>query len=332
MTETVASSAPNIAADDTVTPFHVDALNIRGRVVRLGPVLDEILTRHAYPESVSRLLAEFIALTAILGSSLKFDGKFILQTQTQGPVSLLVVDFQTPNNLRAYARFDKIKVEEARIKGIDKNLDLLGTGVLVMTIDPDDNTNRYQGIVELDGNTLEEAARTYFKQSEQIPTEIRLAVAQNSVRNSNGKPTQSWRAGGMEIQFLPGSGQVPIKQDLPGDGVPEEMIESTDISMPDGWVEAKSLIATLGDIELVDPEVSSATLIHRLFNQHEYFRYSEKHLHDKCSCSREKLLTVLAGFDPDEIEQCTVNGKIVADCEFCSSSYHFDPDEIASVS
>jgi len=165
------------AGDDHVVPFAVEPLDVRGRTVQLGPLLDQILDRHAYPEPVARLLAEACVVTVLLGTSLKFEGKFILQTRTDGPVDMLVADFTTPHSLRAYARFDAGRVEEAIKAGMTAPEDLLGTGVLALTIDQGAHTQRYQGIVELNGISLEEAARTYFRQSEQIPTELRLSVA-----------------------------------------------------------------------------------------------------------------------------------------------------------
>ena len=142
----------------------------------MGPALDAILARHDYPPPVSRLLAEAIVLSVLLGSSLKFDGKFILQTETDGPVDMLVVDFRTSGDIRAYARFDGARVDAAG--GAADPATLLGKGVLAMTIDQGPHTSRYQGVVPLEGESLEDVAHTYFRQSEQIPTRVRLAVAE----------------------------------------------------------------------------------------------------------------------------------------------------------
>src|ERR1700743_3207046 len=153
-------------------PFEVSALDLRGRLTRLGPALDDILTKHDYPAPVGKLLGEAIVLTTLLGSSLKFDGRFILQTQTDGPVSFLIVDFQAPDRLRAYARFDA-----RRIKDQDSGA-LLGKGHMAMTIDQGPDMSRYQGLVALEGGNLEDAAHEYFLRSEQIPTRVRLAVGE----------------------------------------------------------------------------------------------------------------------------------------------------------
>ena len=205
------------AGDDHVVPFEVGPLDARGRVIQLGPLLDSILERHDYPEPVARLLAEACVVAVLLGASLKFDGKFILQTRTDGPVDMLVADFSTPGSLRAYARFDADRLEELAGVGETAPETLLGSGILALTIDQGEHTQRYQGIVELDGTSLEDAARTYFRQSEQIPTEIKLEVAK-IVRP--GQP-ERWRAGGLIAQFLPEAPERLRMPDLPGgDGDP----------------------------------------------------------------------------------------------------------------
>src|SRR6202040_2948227 len=139
-----------VPVDDAVLPYEVDALDLRGRLTRLGPTLDEILTKHDYPAPVGKPLGEAIVLTPLLGSSLKFDGRFILQTQTDGPVSFLIVDFQAPDRLRAYARFDAKRLRDGQNSGA-----LLGKGHLAMTIDQGPDMSRYQGLVALEGGSLE---------------------------------------------------------------------------------------------------------------------------------------------------------------------------------
>src|SRR6187402_3653803 len=186
-----------VPIDDAVLPYEVDALDVRGRLVRLGPALDEVLTRHDYPAPVGKLLGEAIVLTTLLGSSLKFDGRFILQTQTDGPVSFLIVDFQLPDRLRAYARFDATRLKDGQDSGA-----LLGKGHLAMTIDQGADMSRYQRLVALEGGNLEDAAHEYFLRSEQIPTRVRLAVAEE-LRAATGGASHRWRAGGMLLQFVP---------------------------------------------------------------------------------------------------------------------------------
>src|SRR6187200_3133344 len=203
--------------DDTILPFEVAALDLRGRVVRLGPAVDEILARHDYPAPVAKLLGEAIVLTALLGSSLKFEGRFILQTQTDGPVRMLIVDFATPNRVRACARFDPLRVDAAVAEGKAGAGALLGRRHLAMTIDRGPDMNRYQGLVALEGGSLEDAAHEYFLRSEQIPTRVRLAVAEE-FRAGSGGTSHRWRAGGMLLQFIPRAPERARVPDLhPGD-------------------------------------------------------------------------------------------------------------------
>src|SRR3974390_2726015 len=213
----ITSRAPSATtADDTVMPFEVAKLDLRGRVVRLGPAVDEILTRHAYPQPVAKLLGEALVLTAMLGSALKIDGRFILQTQSDGPVRLLVVVFVAPDKVRACARFDKERVAAAIASGRSSGGALLGKGHLAMTIDQGTDMNRYQGLVALDGGSLEDAAHEYFLRSEQIPTRVRLAVAEELRAGEGG--ASRWRAGGIMLQFLPKSPERARVADLhPGD-------------------------------------------------------------------------------------------------------------------
>src|ERR1700752_4892354 len=186
----------SVPVDDAVLPFEINALDLRGRLTRLGPALDDILTKHDYPPAVGKLLGEAIVLTTLLGSSLKFDGRFILQTKTDGPVSFLIVDFQAPDRLRAYARYDASRLKEGQDSGA-----LLGKGHLAMTVDQGADMSRYQGLVALDGGGREDAADEYFLRSEQIPTRVRLAVGEEWRGGEAGK--HHLRAGGLLLQFLP---------------------------------------------------------------------------------------------------------------------------------
>src|SRR5712675_1866413 len=230
-----------VPVDDAVLPFEVDALDLRGRLTRLGPALDDVLTKHDYPAPVGKLLGEAIVLTTLLGSSLKFDGRFILQTKTDGPVSFLIVDFQAPDRLRAYARYDAARLKEGQNSGA-----LLGKGHLAMTIDQGPDMSRYQGLVALEGGSLEDAAHEYFLRSEQIPTKVRLAVAEE-LRAGAGGPRHRWRAGGMLLQFLPKRAERMRGPDLdPGDA-PEGMTPH-EVPQDDAWVAGQALFATVEDI------------------------------------------------------------------------------------
>jgi molecular chaperone Hsp33 len=315
-----------IPADDTVQPFAVAALDLRGRVVRLGPAIDDILARHDYPEPVAKLLGEAIVLTALLGSSLKLRGKFILQTQTDGPVRMMVVDFATPGRLRACATYDKERVAAA-IAAADVSAGaLLGRGHLAMTIDQGPETSRYQGLVAVDGGGLEAAAHEYFHRSEQIPTRIRIAVAEEFNMEA-GTVRRRWRAGGILLQFLPKSPERMRQADLdPGDAphgtTPHVVAED------DAWVEGRSLISTVQDIELIDPELSSERLLYRLFHERGVRVFRSVPVRSQCSCSRDGVASMLRSFSREERADMVENGVISVTCEFCSSSYVFSPGEV----
>ncbi|HUO00442.1 MAG TPA: Hsp33 family molecular chaperone [Bradyrhizobium sp.] len=308
-----------IPVDDAVLPFEVGALDLRGRLTRLGPVIDEILTKHDYPPSVGKLLGEAVVLATLLGSSLKFDGRFILQTQTDGPVSFLIVDFQLPDRVRAYARYDA-----SRLKPGQDSATLLGRGHLAMTIDQGSDMNRYQGFVALEGGNLEDAAHEYFLRSEQIPTRVRLAVGEEW-RGGND-PKHRWRAGGMLLQFLPKAPERARQADLhPGDA-PEGTVAHT-VAEDDAWVEGQSMIATVEDVELIDPELSGERLLYRLFHERGVRVFAPLPLRAQCSCSRDAVSAMLKSFEPKDRTEMVKDGKVVVTCEFCSSVYEFTPEQ-----
>jgi molecular chaperone Hsp33 len=313
-------------ADDTVMPFEVAALDLRGRVVRLGPVVDEILERHNYPQPVAKLLGEAVVLAAMLGSALKIEGRFILQTQTDGPVGLLVVDFTTPGKVRACARFGKDGVAAAIAAGKTDAGALLGRGHLAMTIDQGADTSRYQGLVALDGGTLEDAAHEYFLRSEQIPTRVRLAVAEE-LSAENGGARHRWRAGGIMLQFLPKSPERARLADLhPGDA--PEGIEVHAVPEDDAWVQGRALLETVEDVELIDPAISSERLVYRLFHEPGVRVFRASPLSAECSCSRESVEAMLKSFSQDDRDHMVEDGKISVTCEFCSANYVFAPGEV----
>jgi molecular chaperone Hsp33 len=308
-----------VPVDDAVLPFEVNALDLRGRLTRLGPALDDILTKHDYPAPVGKLLGEAIVLTTLLGSSLKFDGRFILQTQTDGPVSFMVVDFQAPDRLRAYARYDAARLQDVRAAG-----GLLGKGHMAMTVDQGPDMSRYQGLVALDGGGLEEAAHEYFLRSEQIPTRVRLAVGEEW--RGDGGPKHRWRAGGMLLQFLPKAPERARQADLhPGDA-PEGML-TDEVAEDDAWVEGQSLISTVEDVELIDPELSGERLLYRLFHERGVRVFKPLPLQAKCSCSRDAVSEMLKSFAPQDRADMVKDDKVVVTCEFCSSVYQFTPHE-----
>jgi len=308
-----------VPVDDAVIPFEVNALDLRGRLTRMSGALDEILHKHDYPAPVGKLLGEAIVLTTLLGSSLKFEGRFILQTQSDGPVSFLIVDFQAPDRLRAYARYDKRRLKAAQSSGA-----LLGKGHLAMTIDQGPDMSRYQGLVALDGGGLEQAAHEYFLRSEQIPTRVRIAVGEEFRGGEGGK--HRWRAGGILMQFLPKAPERARQADLhPGDAPEGHKLHT--VAEDDAWVEGQSLIGTVEDIELIDPDLSGERLLYRLFHERGVRVFRPLALQARCSCSREAVSAMLKSFAPKDRADMVKDGKVVVTCEFCSSVYEFTPAE-----
>jgi molecular chaperone Hsp33 len=321
-TEDTRSRTPSsVPVDDAVLPFSVDALDLRGRLTKLGPALDQLLEKHDYPAPVGKLLGEAVVLTVLLGSSLKFDGRFILQTQTDGPVSLMIVDFQAPDRLRAYARFDA-----ARLADGQDSAALLGRGHLAMTIDQGANMSRYQGLVALEGGNFEDAAHEYFLRSEQIPTRVRIAVGEEWRGGDGDKPKHRWRAGGLLLQFLPKAPERARQADLdPGDA--PEGSAAHQVAEDDAWVEGQSLIGTVEDIELIDPDLSGERLLYRLFHERGVRVFPTQSVQAKCSCSREAVSGMLSRFAPEDRADMVKDSKVVVTCEFCSSVYEFTPQE-----
>ena len=319
MTDVGSRPVSDLGQDDRVLPFAVEPLDVRGRVVRLGPAVDTILTQHNYPAPVARVVGEAAALTVLLGSALKIEGRFQLQTKSDGSVDMLVVDFDAPDRIRAFARYDETRVTEAA-----PGTDLLGKGHLAFTIDQGNAMSRYQGIVALEGQGLEAAAHQYFRQSEQIPTLVRLAVAENVTGVG-----ANWRAGGLLVQFLPSSPERQRQADLdPGDAPSTYVADAPvdDVSFDDAWVEARSLAETVEDHELVDPTLSSERLLFRLFHERGVKVFSPQPVQSACRCSREKIDTMLRGFSPQErADMVGDDGKIGVTCEFCSVHREFDP-------
>ena len=309
-----------VPVDDAVLPFEVAALDLRGRLTRLGPGLDDLLAKHDYPPPVAKLLGEAIVLTTLLGSSLKFEGRFILQTQTDGPVSFLIVDFRAPDRLRAYARFDAKEIKEGQDSGT-----LLGKGHLAMTIDQGPEMSRYQGLVALHGGSLENAAHEYFLRSEQIPTRVRIAVGEEWLRGEGGA-RRRWRAGGILLQFLPKAPERARQADLhPGDAPEGTMAHA--VAEDDAWVEGQSLISTVEDVELIDPDLSGERLLYRLFHERGVRVFQPLGLHAQCSCSRDAVSAMLRSFAAKDRAEMVKDGKVVVTCEFCSSVYQFTPHE-----
>lgn len=282
---------------DTLLGFTIPGHHARGRLVRLGPVLDEILAAHRYPPPIEKVLAEALALTALLGSTLKDDaGQMTLQAQTEaGVIDLLVCDYRG-GELRGYVNFDADRLAEMPA---DPTLfALFGKGYLAITFDQAVSGERYQGIVPLEGASLAEAAEAYFCQSEQIPTLVRFATAQ-------GGP-DGCRAGGMLLQHLP-----------EGEEGRERL--HTRIDHPE-WEHVRMLGETIRADELTDPGLALETLVWRLFNEEDEVRLlAEARLRKGCRCDPAHIRDVISRFPEDERrEMADEGGTIRVDCAFCA--------------
>jgi molecular chaperone Hsp33 len=313
-----------VPGDDLVLPFRTVKSDVIGRVVRLGPVVHAILSRHAYPEPVSHALGEALALTAMLGSALKSQAKLILQTKTDGALDFLVADFEQPGKVRGYANFDKADAGLAGTKGRGDQGAMLGAGHLAMTIDPGGGKDRYQGIVAVDRAPLLAAAHEYFRQSEQLPTFIRLAVARHyGPAEGSGPRAWAWRAGGLMIQQLPREGGTRKLEgeahDLSLDGEDDE-----------NWNRARHLAATVEDHELTDPMLAPERLLYRLFHEEGVRVVPAAGLAEACRCSRERIALYLQRFGAAELAELREpDGSLTVTCEFCSRKYRFAPGEQA---
>lgn len=308
-------------AGDFILPFHVPQLGCRGRIVRLSETVTEILNRHDYPRPVARLLAEALALTALLGAALKFEGKLSLQTKSDGPCDMLVVDYTSSGTLRAYAHFNADAIKALDASAENATASLLGQGHLALTIEQGKYTERYQGVVPLSNTSLSEAAHTYFSQSEQIPTNIYLAAGSLMSPGTQGA-THSWQAGGMMVQFLPDSGGTPAHVDMPSGDDSEDSHEEDD-----RWARARALMNTIEDHELLDPTLSLERLIYRFYHEDGVHVFDPTPLKRGCQCSAQKVEQMLTQFTGDDIKDMIEDEKIEVTCEFCSESYVFDPQK-----
>jgi molecular chaperone Hsp33 len=299
---------------DFVRSFQIEGMNVRGRIVHLTDAADRVIAAHGYPEPVSRLVGEALTLAALLGASLKFEGTLTVQTRGDGPVKMIVADFTSPGTIRACATFD---ADAVRVLGATPTFAaLVGRGSIAITIDPDGDMERYQGIVPLEGAGLADGAMTYFEQSEQIPTAIRLSVATLATRGPGGRE-QHWRAGGMLIQNLASLGGIqPVRRE-----------GETDHS--DDWPRALALFSTIEAHELVDPQVEAERLLYRLFHEDGVRVFDVVPLTFACRCSAERVMSVLRQYPAAELQGLAeADGLIRATCEFCSTVYAFAPDGV----
>ncbi len=295
--------------DDLAAPFQIEGQPARGRLVRLGPVIDDILSRHDYPEPVARLLGEACALAALVGSSLKFDGRLIVQAQGDGPVNYVVADYDTSGGLRGYCRFDAARLAALEASRPGASV-LLGQGVFIMTIDPTEGKDRYQGVTAITGDTLALSAEEYFAQSEQVPTRVRLAVGQVHDAQMQGVEGLRWRAGGMMIQ-----------------NIAEDQARG---STEEAWERAQILFATLTEDELIDPRVPPETLLFRLFHEDGVRLFPAKPLTAFCRCDEDRVAGMLRSFPAADIEAMIEgDGRVHVTCEYCSREYSLDPGVVS---
>lgn len=289
------------AADDRVAAFQIEGSAVRGRIARLADSLDQILSSHDYPDAVARLLGEAVIASVLVGNALKFEGRLIVQASGEGPVGFLVADYTTDGGVRAYARVDAARRADIRDNwGADR---LLGPGTLALTIDPKgEDAERYQGLVALEGESLSEALEAYFRQSEQVPTRIRVAVGR---LQAAGLP--HWRGGGMMIQQI-------AADDSRSDPV-------------EAWDNARALFGTLTDAELLDPDLSGGRVLFRLFHETGVRLFPASPVRRYCRCSTDRVKSVLRSFPNSERQEMFSQGAISAACEYCNTTYRFTAED-----
>jgi len=315
-------------SDDLVVPFAVEGMQVRGRLARLGPVISDILTRHDYPLPVSQLLGEALLLAAMLGTALKLEGRFTVQTSSDGPVDFLVADMTRDGGLRGYAHFDPQRLAPLGTTPHPPLKALMGDGSMALTVDQGPGRSSYQGVVPLADTTLAACGEEYFLRSEQLPTRIKLAVAQTLERDAAGVMGNGWRAGGIMIQHMPADGGYERDLD-PGDA-PPGLDQGAVVAVEDeNWGRAQILMQTTEDHELVDPALMAQALLYRLYNEDGVRVFPPHAVSSFCHCSRDYVAGVLTSFGPDAMSDMrTEDGRVEARCEFCSRTYDFDPAEI----
>ena len=334
--EVMPSSTMTSNEDDHVVPFRIEHLEASGRLVRLGPAIDDILTRHTYPDKVSEVLGQALLLVSMFGSMIKdrqtaetgsqSTERFILQTQSDGAINLIVADYVHPGHLRGYARFNEDLLRQLDEEDLESKL--LGKGHLAMTIDRGSDTDRYQGIVSLEDEGpnagLPGAANQYFQQSEQLPTFIRLAMAKHfdamAENGENENQGWKWRGGALMVQKLTSLGGHKSAN-------PQELDVSTDASDPkDNWNRTHIVSQSIKDHELLDPLLSSSDLLFRLYHEDGVRIFDALDLKAACSCSLKGVEQMLAGFTRGERkDMIKEDGKVHITCEFCNRAYEVAP-------
>ncbi|MGE3142311.1 MAG: Hsp33 family molecular chaperone HslO [Hyphomonadaceae bacterium] len=293
--------------DDLAAPFSLDAAPVRGRVARLGAgALDPILRRHSYPAPVALLLGEALLFAALMASLLKTDGRLIVQAQGDGPVPLLVAEHKGAGALRGYARLSASARETLAGAHRLAPREIIGAGVLAVTLDRGEGYDLHQGFVPLEAGTLAECAQIYFRDSEQIEARLRLAVGEVHTLDAPAL----YRGGGL------------LMQKIAGDAARGDTEED--------WRRASILFGTVEDAELLDPALSADRVLYRLFHEEGVRLGQARPLADQCSCNEERLAAVLHGFDAPTLEGLTEpDGLVHAQCQFCARAYRLDPARFA---
>ncbi len=297
---------PDIVVPRGVTPFHLPGRPVRGRLVRLGPLSDALLTRHENHPAVTALTGQALALAAALATALKFRGSFSLQAKGDGPVPMLLADCTESGALRGYARAVPERLEPALAEnGTPSARRLLGSGYLAFTVDQGGERDQHQGIVAIEGESLADMALHYFETSEQIRCSVQLACAETP---------QGWRAGALILERVAGEGGIDPEMD---GGAQDE-----------AWRTATALAATLREEELLDDGLPAEQLLYNLFGLEGVSADRNRALAYGCRCSRARLSGILEGFPPDDLDHMVVDGDIVMTCEFCNLDFRFGRGEV----
>jgi len=299
--------------DNIILPFQLDESQLRGRAVKLGAALDDVLCPHDYPPPVAHLVAELVGLSLLLSSMIKYDGVFTLQAQGDGPVSMLVADVTTEGKVRGCANFDAERLTAARenLKALKTSEDAqnhlaqyLGKGYLIFTVDQGGLKEPYQGVVELKGSSLIDCVQHYFTQSEQIDTGIKIAAGQR-----DGK----WRGGGIMLQRLPEEHEKEIAK-----GNVDE----------DDWRRTMVLLDSASEDEFLDSKLPVKDLLFRLFHEDGIRVYDPQPIEKECRCSMEKVENMLRLMSEDDIEHMRDGDNITMRCEFCAAEFSYDLSEL----
>ena len=297
------------ATTDVICPFLIDSGLSRGQAVRLHKTLDTIISQHNYPEPIGILIAQSALLTALLASTIKFDGVFTLQIQGKGPVSMLAVDMTTDGKMRGYSRFDEAAVTEAHKKvtdGAPVVPSFFSEGTLSFHVEMKDQS--YQGITALDQPTLADCVSEYFKQSEQIATALKIEVA---TPDETGK---GWIGSALMLQRLPFDQKI-------AQSIPES--EITDL-----WETAVVLLHSATKKEMTDTGLSLEKLLYRLYHANNLHFFIQKAIEFGCRCSKDKVIQMLRSFSEQDRREMIIDGVIKVDCQFCGKSYTLTSEDL----